>query len=442
MNRTVIIGGGITGLSATWTLCQASTSDEIILLEQSKRLGGSIYTEHLNGFLMEHGPDVFVANKPEAVQLCESLGLPLQKTSESQRGVYLRCGSSMHVVPSGLVPQRIWPLLNSPLLSIRGKLRVLAELMLPVRKDVADESVADFFMRRFGREAFTTLMKPLIGGFAGDDVEHLSMQALLPHVQSLESKYGSLLLSANRIPSDKLEASFRSLPTGLSSLVDALHRSTKESIQLGSQVTEIQRTDTCWNVSIAGRSGLSATHLILAVPAWVAAKLTGSLNAELGDLLRSIPYRAGTMVHLAYRQTDVKRSLRGHGHLVSPDGHDVISACTWSANKLIGRSPTEHQLFRLYLRGVDLSDSAVIMLAKAEMKKALHITASPLLTRLYRYSAALPQYRLGHRDQIRKIQRIIKSLEGLYLAGNFIDGVGIPDCIRNGTQAANQILQQ
>ena len=148
MNRVLIIGGGITGLSAAWALRQVPDPPEIVLLEQNDRLGGCIHTEHYDGFLMEHGPDVFLTRKPEAVQLCQSLGLSLQRTNDWNQGAYLRNGTRLYRIPegmSGLVPGRIWPLISSPLLSLRGKLRVLAELVIPPGADKTDESVADFF---------------------------------------------------------------------------------------------------------------------------------------------------------------------------------------------------------------------------------------------------------------------------------------------------------
>ncbi|MCY4234129.1 MAG: protoporphyrinogen oxidase [Bacteroidetes bacterium] len=440
MKRTVIIGGGISGLSASWTLCQAPDSGEVLLLEQRDRLGGSIYTEHDHGFMIEHGPDGFLANKPEAVELCKSLGLSLQRPNDSQHGVYLRRGHKMYLLPGGLLPQRQWPYIRSPLLSSLGKLRLFLELVVPPKQDASDESVAHFFIRRFGREAFTNLIKPLLGGFAGDDVEHLSMQAILPHLRHLESNYGSLILGAHRIGADKHQAEFRTLPNGLSSLIDALYESSKDRIRLGYTVTHIKRSDTHWNVHIDGQSPISASHIIFAVPAWVAAKIIHSVNAELAALLFEIPYRSGTMIHLAYHKKDVKQSLRGHGHLIASE--EAISACTWSTNKYTGRSSAETQLFRLYLRGTDLPDRDVIMKARSELEKALNITSTPMLTRIYHHQDALPQYQLGHQEHIEKIQNMIESMDGLYLTGNYLVGVGIPDCIRLSTLVANRVLER
>lgn len=445
MRRVAIVGGGITGLAAAWALRQTSAPPEIVLLEKSNRLGGCIHTEYCDGFLMEHGPDVFLTRKPEANQLCKELGLPLQKTNQDQRGVYLRHGRELYRAPegmSGLVPGKILPLISSPLLSLRGRLRVLAELLLPSKADETDESVEHFFSRRFGKEAFSTLIEPLLGGLAGGDASRLSVKALMPHVLRLESRYGSLLLGISRGSTQKMQSSLRSLPGGLSSLVTALESVNAKSIRLAREVTEVKKTAEGWEVGIAEQESLQATDVILAVPAWSAANITGSINPELNKLLHSIAYRSGTMVHLAYHRVAPSRTLDAYGHLVARNETSSVAACTWSSVKLNGRAPAGDLLFRIYLRGADLSDEAVLAQARTEMALALGITAEPLFTRIHRFPAALPQYTLGHAARVKELRNMISSCEGLFLAGNYLDGVGIPDCIRNGMHAARSALDR
>ena len=445
MKRVVIVGGGITGLAAAWALRQTSAPPEIVLLEKSNRLGGCIYTEYCDGFLIEHGPDVFLTRKPEADQLCKALGLSLQKTNQDQRGVYLRRGRELYRVPegmSGLVPGKVWPLISSPLLSPRGKLRVLAELVIPPKTDETDESVAHFFSRRFGKEAFSTLIEPLLGGLAGGDANRLSIKALMPHVLRLESRYGSLLLGISRESTQETTSSLRSLSDGLSSLVTALGSVNADNIRLAHEVTEIKKIASGWEVGVAEQASLQATDIILSVPAWSAAKITGLVNPELTRLLHTIAYRSGTMVHLAYHRVSSPRALDAYGHLVGHSETGSVAACTWSSVKLTGRAPKGDLLFRVYLRGTDLSDDAVLLQARTEMALALGITAEPLFTRIHRFPAALPQYTLGHAGRIKQLRNKINSCEGLFLAGNYLDGVGIPDCIRNGMHAAHCTLHR
>lgn len=445
MSRVIIIGGGITGLSAAWALRQSPDPLEIVILEQSTQLGGCIHTELVDGFLMEHGPDVFLARKPEATQLCKALSLPLQNTNEDQRGIYLRRGQILYPVPegmSGLVPGRIWPLINSPLLSFRGKLRVLADLFLPARTDGAEESVENFFIRRFGREAFTNLIEPLLEGLAGGRADRLSIQALMPQLMNLESMYGSVLLGVNRTSAQLSTSSLLSLPGGLSSLTNALVKANTGSIRTEHKVTAITKTAQHWHVNVLNHPPLSSPNIILAIPAWGAAKVIESAIPSLASPLHKIPYHAGTIVHLAYHQTDSPRPLSGFGHLVTSDQSTSVAACTWSSTKFAGRAPDDHLLFRLYLRGTELTDEMVLVQACTEMAQSLGITADPLLTRIHRLPSVLPQYILGHAERIKRIREITASYSGLHLAGNYLDGAGIPDCIRSGTHAALQILNR
>ena len=264
----------------------------------------------------------------------------------------------------------------------------------------------------------------------------------MPHVQRLESRYGSLLIGISRGSTQKTQSSLRSLSGGLSSLVTALESVNAGSIRLAHEVTEINKTAEGWEVGIAEKKSLQAADVILAVPAWSAARITDTLNPELNKLLRSIAYRSGTMVHLAYLRVAPSRELDAYGHLVARHETSSIAACTWSSVKLNGRAPAGGLLFRIYLRGTDLSDDAVLSQARTEMALALGITAEPLFTRIHRFPAALPQYTLGHAERIMELQHKTSSCEGLFLAGNYLDGVGIPDCIRNGMHAAHCALDR
>jgi len=446
MSRVVIIGGGITGLSAAWALRQSPIPPEIILLEQSDRLGGCIYTERYKGFLMEHGPDIFLSRKPEALNLCTSLGLSIQDTNDNQRGVYLRRDHSLYALPegmSGLVPCRIWPLLSSPLLSFQAKIRVLSELFIPPRKNQEDESVSDFFTRRFGQGAFTKLIAPLLRGLIGGAPEHLSLHAVLPHLPALESRYGSIILGAAQTRISDSSSSLKSLSNGLSSIIDALHERNKSSIHLHKNVVGLTRSNSQWMISLDRDHSFLANHVILAVPACKAARICKSLNSDLHQLLSRIPSRGGTMIHLAYPNNALQHwPLHGHGHLVDPDEGSPVIACTWSTSKFTGRSPADSSLFRLYLQGVDLSDKDMIAYAHKEMQLSHGVTHAPLLAKVHRHPDTLPQYILGHRDRIRKILEITRIYDGLHLAGNYLRGVGIPDCIRSGVYVANQVLDR
>ena len=444
MSRVVIVGGGITGLSAAWALGQSPNPPEIILLEQGDRVGGCIYTERYEGFLMEHGPDIFLTRKPQALDLCRSLGLSTQDTNIHQRGVYLRRDHSLVPLPegmSGLVPSRIGPLISSPILSFWGKIRVLSELFIPPAKDFADESVAHFFTRRFGQEAFSKLIAPLLSGLIGGAPEQLSLHAVLPHLPLLESQYGSILLGTARRNRSDSSSSLKSLAGGLSSLTDALYQQNQSNIHFHQKVDRLRSSNAQWTIEIEGGHSIEANHVILAVPSSYAATICESFNSDLCEVLQKIPRRAGTTIHLAYPNAALPHwPLQGHGHLVDPVEGSSVIACTWSTVKFTGRSPRDHCLFRLYVRGVDQSDEEMIDHARKEMQLAHGVTIPPLFTRIHRHPYTLPCYTLGHKNRIEEIIKMIRTYDGFHLAGNYLSGVGIPDCIRSGVQTADQVL--
>ena len=442
-----VIGGGITGLAAAWHLRQSGI--EGVLLEKSGRLGGCIDTERYEGFIIEHGPDVFPARKPEVLALCRELGVPVQHTRRQNRGAYIRRAGRLYRLPeglSGLVPTQLWPLLSSNLLSLRGRLRALLDLVVPRRQDTRDESVAAFFTRRLGKEAFAGLIEPVLGGITGGDAEHLSMEALFPQLRAAEQRYGSLLLglSGANPPADT-GTPLQSIPGGLSTLVEVLEARLGAVVQCGSEVNRITRKRQMWYVHRAGQEPIRAEAVIMAVPAWCAAPLVESLNANLATELAAIPYSATVVANLAFPKPLVEHALDGYGYLVSWQELSPVAACTWSSSKLADRAPTGHVLLRVFLAGVDVvhwSDEAVVEAAKGELQLSLGILRDPSWVRLRRYPKAMPQYVLGHSDRWKRIGRHMAEHTGLYIAGPMERGIGIADCIRSGRRAADRAMSE
>ena len=443
--RVAVVGGGITGLTAAWRLQQSGASLEVILLEQQQRLGGCIHTERSGGFVIEHGPDVFLARKPEALALCAELGIPVEETDRQNRGVFIRRGDVLHRMPeglSGLVPTRLGPLLRSRLLSVRGRARVLMDLVKPGRSEQGDLSVSEFFVRRLGKEAFIRLIAPLLTGIAGGNPDTLSMKALYPNLLTLEKRSGSVLMGL--VPDDPGRGSpFRSIPGGLSTLVDMLAARLGSEPRTGFAASRIARDENAWQVHMPGDSSIRADAVVLAVPAWSAGPMLTPVDPQLAEELMAIPHNSTVAVNMAFRKEDVAHPLDGYGYLVSQQEATRVVACTWSSSKLAGRAPAEHVLFRVFLAGKDAlnqSNESLEKVVRSELSISLGITSAPLFMRVKRYERALPQYVLGHPERCRRIQECLAQHRGLFVAGPMFDGIGIPDCIRQGTQAAKQVL--
>ena len=298
---TVIVGGGIAGLATAYELSCRGAS--FVLLERAARAGGVIVSEEIDGFTIDGGPDALLIQKPEGIRLCEELGLgPRLIPTSPPRLAYIQRGGRLHALPAASVlgiPTRIGPFARSSLFSWAGKLRMGAELLVPRRRDEADESIGAFITRRFGAEACTYLAEPLLAGIHAGDVNRLSVQALFPRLVSAERTHGSLLRAFRSAPEPRAanpDGVFRSLPGGLSELVRALAGAIGAgSIRLNTGVSAICGRGP-FTVRTSGGETLGARTLVLATPAYVTSTLTRDLDEELARLSGEIPYAsAGTV---------------------------------------------------------------------------------------------------------------------------------------------------
>jgi oxygen-dependent protoporphyrinogen oxidase len=442
-----IVGGGIAGLAAAWTLEQRGVPFQ--LLEASDRWGGVIRTEVVSGFMLEAGPDAFIAQKPEAAALCRELGLGdrLVPSNTSQKTVFVLRKGRLVPMPEGLalgVPTRIRSFLRSSLVSWPGKVRMGLEPFVPARRGADDESVADFFRRRLGEEALRSLGDPLISAIHGGDAERMSMRAVLPRFADMEGR-GSLLLGLWRQARAARHArgpAFYALQGGLSEMVNALvarlptgNRRLSEAVQHVRPATDGLTVETQGTV-------LRARAVILALPPNRAARLLESLDPEAAELLDRIAIAPAATVHLAYRRQDVAHPLDGHGFLVPREEGLRCAACSFVSTKFPARAPGGHVLLRAAYGGVRdpeavrMDEDDLARLAHREMAGALGIAAQPLTSRVYRWPFATPQMEVGHFDLVARIERRMAGLPGLHLAGGGLKGVGLPDVIGNARSVA------
>ncbi|MBI1733982.1 MAG: protoporphyrinogen oxidase [Candidatus Rokubacteria bacterium] len=457
--KVAVVGGGITGLAAAHRAVEIARERgvplELTLLEARERLGGTIRTERHDGFLIEHGPDSFLTEKPAAVALCRRLRIEslLVGTDDRFRKTYVLCGGTMHALPDGfqlLAPTRLLPFACSELFSWRGKLRMALDLVLP-RRNGADESLASFVRRRLGREALERVAEPLIGGIYAADPEDLSVAAALPRFRELERRDRSLIWAlwrAGRRTATSHGASgprwslFVTFRNGLSDFVDALAaRLPPGAVRVGTPVRGIARDGAAWRVVTDG-DVVRADRVIVATEAHAASRALGALDPELGRLLGEIPYVGAAVVSLGYRRDQIRHPLDGFGFVVPATEGKAILACTFSSVKFPDRAPDGHALLRCFMARPVLgeSDATLVERARAEIGAALGVTAEPRVVRLHRHAAAMPQYHLGHLARIDAIDRRVAALPGLALAGAGYRGLGISECVRTGEAVAEAML--
>lgn len=457
--RIVVVGGGIAGLAAAHRLvehAQAGAALDVVLCEGAGQLGGNIRTECTGGFVLEHGADSMITDKPWGLALCERIGIAdrLVGTREGERRTYVVHDGRLHPLPEGfllMAPTSPWPVTTSPLFSLGGKLRMALDLVLPRRSGGGDESLAAFVRRRLGEEALARVADPLAGGIYTADPERLSLAATMPRFLELERTYRSVILglrASTRVPRGSAGARygmFVAPADGMGALVDAVARRLPEGVvRLGTAVECIARDGERWQVA-AGRQTLDAHGVVLAAPAFAAARLLAPLDASLARELDAIEYASSATVTLGFPAAGVADRLTGFGFVVPFAERRALLACTFASRKYPGRAPEGHELLRAFVGGarrpdlVELDDDTLVTTVRSELRALVGISAEPVLVRVVRHRRAMPQYAVGHLDRVAAIERRVAALPRLALAGGAYRGVGIPDCVRSGEAAADAI---
>jgi len=465
MNRIVIIGGGIAGLSAAYYATKKLPDAEITLIESSDRWGGKITTDRVpfegGQFIIEGGPDTFLATKPYATALCKELGLGerLHGTNPKQKNTYVLHHNKLEPLPDGLammIPTNVVAILKSNLVSWLGKARMGLDFLQPAKAVNGDESLGKFVSRRLGREAYENLIEPLMSGIYAGDGDLLSLASTFPYLRDLELKYGSLARGAlemrkksNGKAVQGSRSAFLTPTTGLAEIVEALVnylQSNNVDLRLNTRVESINTlTLNPWSLTLSTGDSLAADSLILATPAYVSGTLLASLDPSLASVLKSIPYASTATVTLAYRQNDINRPLDGYGYVIPRREGRRALACTWTSTKFPHRAPEGYALIRVFVgrAGQDIpwNENDLLELAKEELNLTLGITSDPLLYRVFMWDKAMPQYNLGHPENLKRIDTALEKYPNLALAGNGYRGIGIPDCIHSGELAVKKIVE-
>jgi oxygen-dependent protoporphyrinogen oxidase len=444
MLNVIIIGGGISGLSAAYYLNKAGVRAKLI--EKAAHLGGVIRTSTQQGCLLEAGPDSFMAAKPWAMDLIREVGLADQVigSNDHLRVTYILKHGKLVPLPDGLmmmVPTKILPLVGTKLLTWGTKIRMGLEfLRRPPKAPLADRSVYDFLLDHYGQESIDYLAEPLLAGVYGGDPREMSVNSVLGRFVEIETKYGSLTRGVLAAPRPKGSGSgslFRTLKNGLGQLVDKLRGSTDV---LHGAVESLERNGSGFRARVNG-DFIEADQVVIATPAGDAARLLQPWNGNLAELLQSVPYTSSVTLSLGYRKDTFDHPLNGFGFLVPKRERKLMAACTWVGNKFSYRVPDDMVLLRCFMGGDALkeSDESLVEAAQRELRNIMGIQAVPVLHSIARWPNSMAQYTVGHEQRLRQIESIVQGIPGLHLAGNGYRGIGLPDCIKAGKEAATRI---
>lgn len=462
MTKVVIVGGGIAGLATAHYLQKLGKTRQVplsyTLLEEREQLGGVIQTRRRDGLTIEGGPDSYLTQKPWGLRLCRELGLEDRLIPAQSRPVYVVHRGRLLRVPHGFrltVPTDIGAFLLSPLFSPWGKLRVMCEPFIPVRREPGDESVAAFVGRRVGREALERLAGPIMSGIYTSSPERLSMLSTFPMFPELERRYGSLMRGMlamrrkmkGRPAGGDFGSMFASLHGGMSEMIDRLVAGLDGDLRSACAASTLRRTASGFEIATASGDTLAADIVVLACPAHASARLVAACQPELAARLDRIAYVGTATVSLAYDRQPFARDCapNGLGFLVPAREDRELLACTWSSSKFTGRAPEDRVLIRAFLGGeraedlLALDDEALASLARAKLERFMGLRCAPLLQEVFRWPKANPQYDVGHLDRMAELERAADRIPGLYLTGSAYRGIGIPGCIGDAVRTQERV---
>lgn len=477
----VIIGAGISGLTAAYRLSEMfkrrGKKINIKVIERSNKAGGVIDTQKISGALFERGPESFLSSKAAIMELIADLGLEqnLIESSATCRKTLIASRGRLHALPEGFVlfaPTSMSSMAFSPLFSWPGKMRMSLDLLIPKRKSGSDESLAHFVKRRLGQEALDRLAEPLISGIYSGTPEVLSASATVPTLHELEQEFGSVIgglwarsraakqarprakqmksaqafapnaeKNASGQPSAKLAARFLTFDKGMQLLVDALiARLPPDTIELSAPVRKISPgMSRRWQVRLIDNSAIDADAVIVATTAIQAAGLLDEVDAVLAKKLAAVPYNGAFVVNALFKRSDLPAEMNSSGFVVPRIENRVLRACTFSSLKFAGRSSQDTLAIRLYARDAAEPPQLLIAGMIKDLQEFLGFTAQPLLIEAVTHEKAMPQYAVGHAARLKELASLANAIPGLALAGNAYLGIGVPDCIASGDNAARKI---
>jgi oxygen-dependent protoporphyrinogen oxidase len=461
--RIAIIGGGISGLSAAFYLEQERAKGapiEYTLFESSDRLGGVMFSDRIGDCVVEGGPDSFLTEKPWAAQLCAELGIAgdLIGSNDAQRITYIVVKGRLVPMPDGLmfmVPTKLIPTALTGLFSWGTKFKMLGELLHPPQPVHKDETVAQMVERHFGSEVVDRLADPLLSGVYGGDAASLSVRAVLPKFVEMEENYGSLCraMLAGRKKLAAMQAAkgytpkplFSSLKGGMQQMIDAIvARLNPQSLRTGCAVSALTRSGSGWELT-TDRGSERFDAVIFATPARIASTMLAGIDQQLSGDLGGVQYSSSITVTLGYQREDLKMCPPGFGFLVPRSEGTRMLATTFVHTKFPFRAPDNKALVRCFLGGskdqgvLKLSDEEITALVRKELKQITGLVADPWFVKVYRWDRAMAQYTPGHLERIERIGATLKQMQNLAIAGNFYKGIGVPDCVRTGKEAAQQM---
>ena len=444
----VIIGGGISGLSALHYLKKYKPDWSVLLLEKDKRIGGTIGTDHIDDYSFDWGPNGFLDREPLTLELCEQIGLKdqLERANANVSNRFILRDGKLRAVP--MSPPAF---VTSDILPLLGKLRVFFEPWAKSRPEGVDESIYDFVKRRIGRDAADYLVQPMVSGVYGGVAERMSLKSCFPIMREMEDEYGGLfkamIAKAKKAKKGKKAGKKSGGPSGpggwltsfqggLSIFADQFEKYYSDSIKCGAGVETMAKSGGLFSLSLSDGDTVTSKQVIVAVPANYAREITRNLSSEISNCFGSIPYAPIAVVCLGYDKSQIGAELDGFGFLVPAKEKLGILGSIWTSSIFDSRAPEGKVQFRTMVGGdgdhesAGLSESDLLDVVKRDLGKIMKISGEPELVKTYRWKYGIPQFKVGHSEIIDQLETELRELGGLHVTGNAYYGIGLNDCIK------------
>lgn len=448
--EVIIIGAGVSGLCAATYLSRELGADAVLTLEAGAHPGGTTGSTQESGFICDWGSNGFLDREPLTLDWADMLGLTprIERANQAAARRFIYRNGRLHQIkpPPGFF--------LSPLLSVRGRMRLCCEPLIPARRDSAPESIHDFAARRIGAEAARVLVGAMVLGIYGGDARQLSMAHCFPRMVAMERDHGGLFKALLAIRRRRPGASPMGPPgvlttfrDGIGALPETAAGRLKGCLRYNARATAIQQQDGVYTVALQSGERLSARAVVVATPAHAAAELTRSLHPDLAAALEGIPYAGLNVLCAGYDRADVDHDLDGFGFL-APRGQGMrLLGCIWTSRLFPFQAPDKRVLLRVMYGGAPdpealaLSDHELADCMKRELHPLLRIRKDPDYLRIFRHPRGIPQYTLGHEKRLRVVDEAEQAFPGLSITGNAYRGIGLNDCVVAAHRAVRRTLE-
>lgn len=460
--KVVIVGGGITGLTTAFYLQQYAKQQnvplEIKLIESSLRVGGKIQTLRKDGFIIERGPESFFDTCSSVRKLAKQLNIEHELIQNNEGRTYIAVGNNLHPLPSNLLfggSPAVSSFMTSSVFSLSGKFRAAGDLFLPRAKLALDESITDFFKRRFGHEVVESLVEPVLAGTFAGDVDHLSMKSMFPQFYQLEQEYRSLIVGMKKtgkgiyaIDDHQGELHYETFRNGLETLIEALEAQLEPGTIVKAMKVESveQLPDEQLIVYTNNSEPIKADHVIMTTPFNVVKDVFK--DSEVIRTLQKMKYATIATVTLAFEKGQIDKYKDAINFFVSRNSDLAITTCTWSNHKWNDVAPSDCDLLRVYIGRVgdesivELSDSEIEKIVMQDLKRAIKLKNEPFNTVVTRWKESMPQYTIGHEERMNVLQeQFLKEYPQVQLVGSSYRGISVPNCVAQGQEAAAYAME-